>query len=125
MDLDRQEAALDELLRVAGVVYTEEADPRVARLAEVQPLFPQYHRIGHKRQAAVRALTADRALAERCYAAALRALLADEDPNSPRHLVEALARTVGGRRLAVDLGALREGGSEAEREAAARALHWL
>ncbi|MER5640680.1 hypothetical protein ABT095_27495 [Kitasatospora sp. NPDC002227] len=121
MDLDAQEAALDALLAAAGVAFEEEPDPRVERLAAAQPLYPQYHRIGHKRQAAVQALAGDRELASRCYPLALRALLADEDVNSPRHLVEALARTVGTRRLAADLAAV----PEAERAAAARALHWL
>ncbi|WP_441246705.1 hypothetical protein [Kitasatospora sp. McL0602] len=124
MDLDlearlaRQEECLDALLRAVGLTWTEEHDPRVARLAAQHPLYPLYHRIGHKRQAAAQALTDDRALADRCYDQALRALLHDDDPNSPRHLVEALARTVGTRRLRAALEA-------SDSPNAARALHWL
>ncbi|MFJ8042669.1 hypothetical protein ACIRBX_19480 [Kitasatospora sp. NPDC096147] len=104
--LDAQEHCLDELLTALGLGWDEPADPRVEALAVRQPLFPQYHRVGHKRQLVYRTLEAgsrQQVLAH--YPAVLRTVAADPDPNSPRWLVAVLAGAVGPRRARADLEA--------------------
>ncbi|MFC9324117.1 hypothetical protein [Kitasatospora sp. NPDC057015] len=120
-----QEQALDELLDALGLPWQEEqADERVALLAERQPHYPRYHRIGHKRQLAYRALEADRALAARHYERVLAALLRDDDPSSPRWLATALVAAVGRRRVLTDLVRAVEDGTPGERHCAAGAWRW-
>ncbi|MER5864735.1 hypothetical protein [Kitasatospora sp. NPDC002040] len=101
--LTAQEHCLDELLTALGVVWSESPDPRVEALAERYPDYRCYHRIGHKRQLALRALEADRRLVLGHYPAVLRAVVADRDVNSPRWLVVVLASAVGRRRAEADL----------------------
>ncbi|WP_405016861.1 hypothetical protein OHV05_06945 [Kitasatospora sp. NBC_00070] len=102
-DLDAQEARLDELLALLGLVLDEPADRRVEALAAGQPLYPQFHRIGHKRQLVLRALEDDRRSVLAHYPAVLGAVVADRDANSPRWLVAVLAGAVGRRRAEADL----------------------
>ena len=97
--LGLQERALDALLADLGLPFDEPDDPRVARLAEHRPHYPQYHRIGHKRQTAHRALTADRGLARAHADAVYEALVHDDDPSSPRWLAGVLVTAIGARRL--------------------------
>lgn len=104
-DLAEQERCLDELLGAFGLLFDEPADPRVEALAAREPLYPQYHRIGHKRQLVIRALETDRHLVVAHYPAVLRAVVADQDVNSPRWLVAVLAGAVGRRRAEQDLRA--------------------
>ncbi|WP_457028194.1 hypothetical protein [Kitasatospora sp. P5_F3] len=102
-DLAEQERCLDELLGVLGLVFDEPADPRVEALAARQPLYPQYHRVGHKRQLVRLALEGERRLVREHYDAVLRAVLTDRDVNSPRWLVAVLVGAVGRRRVEQDL----------------------
>ncbi|MFJ5231786.1 hypothetical protein ACIQBJ_18055 [Kitasatospora sp. NPDC088391] len=89
--LDAQEAALDALLASLGTRVEPVEDARVARLDATAPGYAQYHRIGHKRQAAYRLLLVDRAAAHRDYPLVLDALLADDDLSSPRWFAQVLA----------------------------------
>lgn len=123
--LSAQEAALDELLAVLGLTYEASEDPRVARFAKQQPLYPQFHRIGHKRQLAFRALTADRRLVRENYGPVLRALVHDDDLNSPRWFVQVLADGVGRQRVAEDLIRAVEQGSPYEQGCAVGAWRWV
>ncbi|MEV4612967.1 hypothetical protein AB0K43_10225 [Kitasatospora sp. NPDC049258] len=122
--LDLQERSLDELLAGLELSCGEPGDERVERLAERQPHYRQYHRIGHKRQTAFQALSADRALAERHFEAAVRALLHDDDPSSPRWLAQALAAGAGRRRLLEALLRAAEQGTPYQRACAANAWRW-
>ncbi|RKE18532.1 hypothetical protein [Streptomyces sp. TLI_171] len=122
--LDAQEAALDALLAGLGVEVDVPADERVTRLAEHAPGYEQYHRIGHKRQAAYRLLLADRAVARAHYGPALEALLADDDPSSPRWLVQALLAAGGRRRLQEELVAAVEDGGPLRQVCAVGAWRW-
>ncbi|KDN86206.1 hypothetical protein [Kitasatospora cheerisanensis] len=122
--LDAQEAALDALLAALGTVVEVPQDDRVARLAERAPGYPQYHRIGHKRQAAYRRLEADRAAAHRAYPLVLAALLADDDPSSPRWLAQVLLVVGGRRRLQEELVAAVEGGDPLRQGCAVGAWRW-
>jgi hypothetical protein len=110
--LDLQEHSLDALLTVLGLSTLPEPDPRVDRLARLEPLYPQYHRIGHKRQAAYRALAADRALVH------------DDDPNSPRWLTSVLLTAVGRRRLQERLLGTVADGTPYQRACAAGGWRW-
>ncbi|MFD5565710.1 hypothetical protein [Kitasatospora griseola] len=101
--LDAQEAALDALLEALDMSAEVPQDDRVARLAERAPGYAQYHRIGHKRQAAYRRLTADRAAAHHAYPLVLAALLTDDDPSSPRWFAQVLLTAGGRRRLQEEL----------------------
>jgi hypothetical protein len=122
--LGLQEDALDELLAVLGVAYEESEDPRVGRLAEREPLYPQYHRIGHKRQLAYRTLAADRRLVREHYEPAFRALIHDDDPSSPRWLAQVLLTGAGRVRLAEDLVRTVEQGTPYEQGCAVGAWRW-
>ncbi|WP_371496302.1 hypothetical protein OG871_10710 [Kitasatospora sp. NBC_00374] len=122
--LAAQERGLDGLLAGLGLVCEEPFDERVARLAEHQPLYPQYHRIGHKRQTVCRALEADRAAAAHHYDRALAVLLYDDDPSSPRWLTAVLVAAVGRRRVLADLLRAAEHGTPDERRCAAHAWRW-
>ncbi|MGW4646689.1 hypothetical protein [Kitasatospora sp. NPDC004289] len=114
--LGEQERCLDELLTALGLAWDEPADPRVEALAARQPLYPQYHRVGHKRQLVFRTLEAGpRQRVLEHYPALLRAVAADPDPSSPRFLVAVLADAVGPRRARADLDAAG---------ASAAALRW-
>ncbi|MFD9125431.1 hypothetical protein [Kitasatospora sp. NPDC059571] len=122
--LDLQEARLDELLAALGLTCHTDDDPRVERLAATEPLYPQYHRIGHKRQTAYRALAADRALARDHADAVLAALLCDDDPSSPRWLAAVLLTAIGRRALQDRLLAALADGTPHQRECAANAWRW-
>ncbi|MGE7433203.1 hypothetical protein [Kitasatospora sp. NPDC001175] len=123
--LARQEGCLDELLRSLGVEWTEPDDPRVAAFAQREPYFPQYHRIGHKRQSAVRELTGRRALVERHYELVLRALVSDDDRSSPRSLAAVLVESVGRRRVQESLVRAVEDGDPYQQACAAGAWPWV
>ncbi|BFV59936.1 hypothetical protein KCMC57_up50400 [Kitasatospora sp. CMC57] len=114
--LAEQERCLDELLGALGLAWDEPADPRVEALAARQPLYPQYHRIGHKRQLAYRTLDGERRLVLGSYDAVVRAVVADRGTDSPRWLVSVLVSAVGRRRAEADL--LAAGAS-------ADALRWV
>lgn len=108
--LDAQEAALDALLAALDERVGDDAaepDARVAALDARAPGYAQYHRIGHKRQAAYRRLAGDRAAARAHYAPVLAALLADDDLSSPCWLAQVLV-VAGGRHAAAG-GAGRRG----------------
>ncbi|WP_431677962.1 hypothetical protein [Kitasatospora sp. KL5] len=122
--LDLQERALDDLLAALGLPFEEPDDPRVARLAERHPHYPQYHRIGHKRQTAYRALAADRSLTRTHEDAVYRALVHDDDPSSPRWLAAVLVTATGARRLQDRLLTTLATGTSHERTCAARAWRW-
>jgi hypothetical protein len=122
--LDLQEHSLDALLTVLGLSTVPEPDPRVDRLARLEPLYPQYHRIGHKRQAAYRALAADRALARSHADAVYAALVHDDDPNSPRWLTSVLLTAVGRRRLQERLLGTVADGTPYQRACAAGGWRW-
>ncbi|MFJ5924286.1 hypothetical protein ACIQF6_16970 [Kitasatospora sp. NPDC092948] len=122
--LDAQEAALDALLETLGETVEIPQDDRVDRLAEHLPDYPQYHRIGHKRQAAYRRLTEDRAAAHGCYPQVLAALLADDDPSSPRWLAQVLLTAGGRRRLQEELVAAVEHGDPLRQACAVGAWRW-
>ncbi|MEV8093835.1 hypothetical protein [Kitasatospora sp. NPDC085879] len=122
--LDLQEQALDALLAELGLPFEEPDDPRVALLAARNPHYPQYHRIGHKRQTALRALTADRALTRAHEDAVYRALVHDDDPNSPRWLAGALVTAAGARRLQDRLLTTLATGTPHQRTCAAHAWRW-
>ncbi|MFF0392420.1 hypothetical protein ACFYS8_27545 [Kitasatospora sp. NPDC004615] len=123
--LDAQEAALDALLEALGeAVGDTSQDDRVARLDAQAPGYAQYHRIGHKRQAAYRRLSADRAAAHHCYPLVLAALLADDDPSSPRWLAQVLLTVGGRRRLQEELVAAVEGGDPLRQVCAVGAWRW-
>lgn len=122
--LDLQEHALDALLAELGLTWDEPGDPRAAALAERHPHYPQYHRIGHKRQYAYRALAADRALTRAHEDAVHRALVHDDDPSSPRWLAAALVAAVGARRLQERLLDTLATGTPYERGCAAGAWRW-
>ncbi|MFB7664654.1 hypothetical protein ACFC1R_12015 [Kitasatospora sp. NPDC056138] len=123
--LARQEGCLDELLEALGVVWTDPADPRVAAFAEREPHYPQYHRVGHKRQSAVQALTGNRPLVERHYTSVLRALVSDDDPSSPRWLAAVLVAAVGRRRVQESLVQAVEAGDPYQQVCAAGAWTWV
>ncbi|WP_030262356.1 hypothetical protein [Streptomyces sp. NRRL B-24484] len=122
--LDLQERALDALLAELGLPFEEPDDPRVARLAERHPDYPQYHRIGHKRQTAYRALTADRGLARAHADAVHRALVHDDDPSSPRWLAAVLVSAIGARGLQERLLTTLATGTPHQRRCAAHAWRW-
>ncbi|QKW19094.1 hypothetical protein HUT16_08495 [Kitasatospora sp. NA04385] len=122
--LDAQEAALDALLAVLGLEVRTEPDERVAALAARAPGYEQYHRIGHKRQAAYRHLAADRAAARAHYGPVLAALLTDDDPSSPRWLAQVLLAAGGRRRLQEELVAAVEDGGPLRRACAVGAWRW-
>ncbi|RPE35371.1 hypothetical protein [Kitasatospora cineracea] len=122
--LDAQEAALDALLAALGTEVRTEPDPRVDALAARAPGYAQYHRIGHKRQAAYRRLAEDRAAVRAHYGAVLDALLADDDPSSPRWLAQVLAVGGGSRRLQQELVAALESGDPLRRVCAVGAWRW-
>lgn len=120
-----QESHLDSLLAALRLEWAEPEDPRIAALAEREPLFPQYHRIGHKRQSAVRALTGNRALVERHYERVLSALVHDDGPSSPRWFAALLVPAVSRRRVLEDLLRVVEDGTPYPRACAAAAWKWL
>ncbi|WP_033822670.1 hypothetical protein [Kitasatospora sp. MBT63] len=122
--LDRQERGLDALLDALALSWQDEADERVARLAERQPHYPQYHRIGHKRQTVRRALEGDRAAAVRHYDQVLAVLLLDDDHSSPRWLAAALVAAAGRRRVLESLLHAAEAGTPDQRRCAAHAWRW-
>ncbi|MER8182449.1 hypothetical protein [Kitasatospora sp. NPDC094015] len=122
--LGRQEDGLDDLLAALGLTWPDEPDERVARLAQQQPHYPQYHRIGHKRQTVRRALEADRTAAARHFEPVLALLLLDDDPSSPRWLTTALVAAVGHRRVLAGLLHAAEEGTPDQRRCAANAWHW-
>ncbi|WP_405013881.1 hypothetical protein [Kitasatospora sp. NBC_01539] len=123
--LDRQEHSLDALLAALGLTCAPpDDDPRVTALAARHPHYPQYHRIGHKRQTAYRALAADRALTRAHEREVLTALVHDDDPSSPRWLAAALVTAVGARRLQEHLLTVLATGTPYERACAAGAWHW-
>ncbi|MFD8480058.1 hypothetical protein [Kitasatospora sp. NPDC059673] len=123
--LDVQEVALDALLEALGEAVDDTSqDDRVARLDAQAPGYAQYHRIGHKRQAAYRRLAADRAAAHRCYPLVLAALLTDDDPSSPRWLAQVLLTAGGWRRLQEELVAAMEGGDPLRQVCAVGAWRW-
>ncbi|GLW52371.1 hypothetical protein [Kitasatospora phosalacinea] len=122
--LDAQEAALDALLAVLGVEVRTEPDERVAALDARAPGYAQYHRIGHKRQAAYRHLAEDRAAARTHYGPVLDALLADDDPSSPCWLAQVLVLAGGRRRLQEELVAAVEGGPPLRQACAVGAWRW-
>ncbi|MGW4381326.1 hypothetical protein [Kitasatospora sp. NPDC004531] len=122
--LDAQEAALDALVAALGVVVDVPSDERVARLDAQAPGYAQYHRIGHKRQAAYRRLTAEREAAHRLYPLVLDALLADDDPSSPRWLAQVLLTVGGRRRLQEELVAAVAGGDPLRQACAVGAWRW-
>ncbi|WP_033212987.1 hypothetical protein [Kitasatospora phosalacinea] len=122
--LDAQEAALDALLAALGVQVRIEPDERVAALAARAPGYEQYHRIGHKRQAAYRHLAGDRAAVRAHYGPVLEALLTDDDPSSPRWLAQVLVVAGGRRRLQEELVAAVEAGGPLRRACAAGAWRW-
>ncbi|MFJ1702435.1 hypothetical protein [Kitasatospora sp. NPDC088346] len=122
--LGRQERGLDELLAALALDWQDEPDERVARLAERQPHYPQYHRIGHKRQTVRRALEADRAAAAHHYDLVLAAVLREDDPSAPRWLTAALVAAVGRRRVLEDLLRAAERGTPDERRCAGHAWRW-
>ncbi|MDH6127103.1 hypothetical protein [Kitasatospora sp. GP82] len=123
--LARQEARLDELVRALGLEWTDPDDPRVAALGERQPHYPQYHRIGHKRQLAVRELTGKRAPVEQHYRLVVRALVADDDPSSPRWLAAVLVAAVGRRRVQESLLRAVEEGDPYQQVCAVGAWRWV
>ncbi|GAA2144990.1 hypothetical protein GCM10009760_33140 [Kitasatospora kazusensis] len=123
--LTLQESCLDGLLAELGLEWAEAEDPRITALAARQPLFPQYHRIGHKRQLAVQALTGDRALVQRHYERVLAVLVHDDDPNSPRWLAALLVPAMGRRRVLEDLLRVVEDGTPYRRACAAAAWKWV
>ncbi|GAA4844147.1 hypothetical protein [Kitasatospora terrestris] len=122
--LSAQEAALDALLGALGLRYEEQPDERVARLDARAPGYAQYHRIGHKRQTAYRALEADRRLTADHADLVVRALLADDDPTSPSWLTRALLDALGRRRTVDALTTAAAHGTPYQQSCAARALHW-
>jgi len=122
--LDAQEAALDALLAVLGLEVRVEPDERVAALAARAPGYAQYHRIGHKRQTAYRHLAEDRAAARAHYGPVLDALLADDDPSSPRWLAQVLAVAGGSRRLQEELVTALEDGGPLRQACAVGAWRW-
>jgi hypothetical protein len=122
--LDLQEHSLDALLTVLGLGTATEPDPRVDRLARFEPLYPQYHRIGHKRQTAYRALAADRTLARRHADAVYAALVHDDDPSSPRWLTSVLLTAVGRRHLQERLLGTVADGTPYQRACAAGGWRW-
>ncbi|MEV4557515.1 hypothetical protein AB0K51_11025 [Kitasatospora sp. NPDC049285] len=122
--LDAQEAALDALLAAVGAEFEPVEDARVARLDERAPGYAQYHRIGHKRQAAYRLLAADRAATDRHYPAVLDALLADDDPSSPRWLAQVLLAAGGRGRLQQALVEAVERGGPYRQACAVGAWRW-
>ncbi|MGK4583872.1 hypothetical protein [Kitasatospora sp. HPMI-4] len=121
----RQEGCLDELLAALGVEWTEPDDPRVAAFAEREPHFPQYHRIGHKRQAAVQELSGRRAPVESHYELVVRALVSDDDRSSPRLLAAALMAAVGRRRVQESLVRAVEDGDPYQQVCATGAWPWV
>ncbi|RAJ43759.1 hypothetical protein K353_02019 [Kitasatospora sp. SolWspMP-SS2h] len=122
--LDAQEAALDALLAALGIEAPPAPDARVEALAACAPGYAQYHRIGHKRQAAYRHLTGDRAATRTHYPAVLDALLTDDDPSSPRWLAQALAVAGGSRRLQQELLTALETGDPLRQVCALTAWRW-
>ncbi|GLW70620.1 hypothetical protein Kpho02_29190 [Kitasatospora phosalacinea] len=122
--LDAQEAALDALLAALGIEVRIEPDERVAALAARAPGYAQYHRIGHKRQTAYRHLAEDRAAARAHYGPVLDALLADDDPSSPRWLAQVLLAAGGRRRLQEELLAAVQGGAPLRQACAVGAWRW-
>ncbi|GAA0655570.1 hypothetical protein GCM10010193_02470 [Kitasatospora atroaurantiaca] len=120
-----QEGCLDELLEALGLEWADSADPRIAAFAERQPHFPQYHRIGHKRQLVVQHVTGNRPLVEQHYDQLVRALVHDEDPSSPRWLAAALVQAVGRRRVQESLVRVMEEGTPYQRACAAGAWNWV
>ncbi|MFD7642547.1 hypothetical protein ACFV4P_18020 [Kitasatospora sp. NPDC059795] len=122
--LDAQEAALDALLAALDVTVEASGDERVARLEARASGFAQYHRIGHKRQAAYRRLAADREAAHRLYPLVLDALLADDDASSPRWLAQVLVSVGGRRRLQEELAAAVADGDPLRQVCAVGAWRW-
>lgn len=122
--LTLQEGCLDGLLEALGLEWTDPEDPRLARFAEREPLYPQYHRIGHKRQSAVQALTGNRPLVERHYERVLWALVHDDNPSSPRWLAGLLVSAVGRRRVQESLVRVIEEGTPYRQACAAAAWKW-
>ncbi|GAA2748604.1 hypothetical protein GCM10010440_49650 [Kitasatospora cinereorecta] len=122
--LAEQEAALDALLADLGVTYDAEPDERVARLAARAPGYERYHRIGHKRQLALRTLDGDRATTARHADAVLRALLADDDPSSPNWLTGVLVPAIGRRQVQRALVAAVEHGTPYAQGCAVGVWHW-
>ncbi|WP_354639476.1 hypothetical protein [Kitasatospora camelliae] len=125
--LEWQEARLDGLLGALGAEVELVEDPRVARFAEREPLYPLYHRVGHKRQAAYRALggeRVDRARVSEHYDLVLAALTADDDPSSPRWLAQSLVAAAGRRRVLESLLRTVELGTPYERGCAAGVWRW-
>ncbi|GAA2095020.1 hypothetical protein GCM10009759_22880 [Kitasatospora saccharophila] len=122
--MDAQEAALDALLAALGLEVRIEPDARVAALAARAAGYEQYHRIGHKRQAAYRHLAADRAAVRTHYRSVLDALLTDDDPSSPRWLAQVLAVAGGSRRLQQELVAALEDGEPLRQVCAVGAWRW-
>ncbi|BAJ27819.1 MULTISPECIES: hypothetical protein [Kitasatospora] len=125
--LDAQEAALDALLAALDERVGDDAaepDARVAALDARAPGYAQYHRIGHKRQAAYRRLAGDRAAARAHYAPVLAALLADDDLSSPCWLAQVLVVAGGRRRLQEELVAAVEGGEPLRQACAVGAWRW-